>query len=561
MKTTIMPVFTLRDLSADVESISNQLMTKSGIIRKFAPGVHNLLPLGVRVLRNIENIIREEIEDVGVQEVLMASLSPVDFLETFGFLNNEENFQIKDKNNKNLALLNSNEELYAFTTFHEIKSYKQLPMGLYQFQKKFVNYQKPKNGLIKSREIYSHDLCYMYKDKAEMEKGFDTMIQVYEKILERMNLRYHKIEKLSPMSEDFISINFILENEFGTEEIVRCHKCGYIASKDRVEIKLLENESVEERAKEKIITPDIKTIEQLASFLNCEPRRIVKTIIYHIEDKNLAVLVRGDRDVNENKIIKTIGIKDKLELAEEHRVFKVTKAATGFAGPIGIDVDSLYVDEEITHMKNFVVGANETDYHYINVNYGRDFEGIIGDFKTPKEGDLCNCCGDKLSFQNTINLGYANKLGTYYSDKIKATFKGEDGKGHAINMSYFNLNLERIMAAMVEENNDDKGIIWPVDVAPFKVAILPVFVNNEDIMEVANKIYKDLKNMKIDVLLDDRDERVGVKFKDSDLMGIPLRVTIGKRIQEGNVEFKVRNEEDIKIIPIEKVLEKIKTYI
>jgi len=506
----------------EAEAKSYQLMLRAALITKMTPGFYNYLPLGVKVLKRIEEIIREEVEK-DFQEVLFSTFSNVD---NYGY-----------------AFFNMLKE--------KVRSYKDLPLKFYQINTRYKDEQKPKHGLLKSKEFRIKEAYSFHSRLEELDETFYNMHKAYQRIFERCSLNYKEIK-------DDDCISFIVESDLGDFETVYCSNCGYQENLERVPTCYFDLEK-EEQMKDikKVKTPGIKTIEELVNFFREDSKKIAKTLIYKADDKVIAVMVRGDRDVSESKVKDYLNCIS-LELADEDIVKKATGAEVGFAGPIGINVDMLLVDYEVKNTKNMIVGANQTGYHIINVNYGRDFEGILGDFRKFTPYDKCPVCGFDVSIKKGIEVGRIVKLKDKYSKKMSINFVDNDGKEKSIVIGYYYININKLLSSIVEQNNDEKGIIWPISVSPYKVIIIPVNIKDSLQMEISEEIYKNLKDMGVEVLIDDRNERAGVKFNDADLIGIPMRIIVGKKINEGVLEFKFRNSSEVEEVEIEKIYDKIK---
>ncbi|OFI06917.1 proline--tRNA ligase [Clostridium acetireducens DSM 10703] len=559
MKLSQMLLGTLREIPSEAEIPSHQLMLRAGMMRKMASGVYNFMPLGIRVVKKIENIVREEMDKSGAQELLASAILPSELWkesgrwEVFG----PEMFKLKDRNDREFCLGPTHEEVFTDIARNEIKSYKQLPLNLYQIQTKYRDERRPRFGVMRSREFIMKDAYSFDKDEKGLDVSYKKMYEAYNRIFERCGLKCSCVEADSGAMGGAGSAEFMVKSDIGEDEIVFCTQCDYAANIEKAPSKPELGEKEELNALAKFETPNVRTIEELIKFFNTTPKKFAKTLIYKADDKVVAVMVRGDREVNEVKVVNEIGGAISFEMANESLVKKATSAEVGFAGPIGIKVDFLLVDKEIVNMYNFIVGANETGYHYTNVNYGRDFEGIVGDFRKVVEGDTCPKCGKKLTIARGIEVGHIFKLGTKYSESMNAVFLDENGETKPLVMGCYGIGVTRTLAAVIEQNNDENGILWPVSIAPYKVIVIPVVSKNNEQMSIAEDIYNKLSQNGIDVLLDDRNERAGVKFKDADLIGIPIKIIVGKKINEGMVELKFRNENLSEDVEIENIVNKI----
>lgn len=563
MKLSKALISTLREVPAEAEIPSHQLMLRAGMMRKMASGVYNYMPFGIRVIKNIENIIREEMDKTGAQEFLASALIPSELWKESGRWDamGSEMFKLKDRNERGFCLGPTHEEVFTDIARNEIKSYKQLPLNLYQIQTKYRDERRPRYGVMRSREFIMKDAYSFDKDNEGLDISYNKMYDAYNSIFKRCDIECKCVLADSGAMGGSGSAEFMVKSEVGEDEVVFCTSCDFAANMEKADAAPHIEESVEPRTLNKIETPNSKTIEDLVNFFNTTAEKFAKTLIFKADDKVIGVMVRGDRAVNETKVINAIGGSADFEMADGEIVYKATSAKIGFAGPIGIKVDSLFVDEEIAGMYNFIVGANETGYHYENVNYGRDFQGIVGDFRNVSEGDKCPKCGEALTVARGIEVGHIFKLGTKYSASMGANFIDEKGDLKPLIMGSYGIGINRTMATIIEQHHDDNGIIWPLSVAPYKCIVVPVAIKDEEQMRIAEEIYKSLKKLGVDVLMDDRDERAGVKFKDADLIGIPMRITVGKRINEGKVEFKLRQSLDIEIIDINAVIDRVKNQL
>lgn len=559
MKLSKMLISTLREVPGEAEIASHQLMLRAGMIRKSATGIYTFMPNGVRVLKNVENIVREEMDRAGAQEFLASALIPANLWQESGRWDvmGPEMIRLKDRNGRDFCLGPTHEEVFTDLARNEIKSYKQLPLNLYQIQTKYRDERRPRFGVMRSREFIMKDAYSFDKDNEGLDISYMKMYEAYNKIFTRCNLEFSAVEADSGAMGGSGSAEFMVKSDIGEDEIAFCTGCNYAANTEKATSKLEDVEKEEEKELKKIATPDVRTIEELVTFFNTSNKKFAKTLIYKADGKVVAVMVRGDRTLNEIKVSNALGGIMELEMADVETVLKATSAEIGFAGPIGLHVDTLLVDEEVTRMSNFIVGANDTGYHYENVNYERDFNGIVGDYKLVSEGDMCPKCGSPINIRRGVEVGHIFKLGTKYSESMGANYLDENGKEKPLVMGCYGIGVNRTVAAIIEQHHDENGILWPMAVAPYKVIVMPANVKNEEQMNRAEKIYEDLKTRGVDVLLDDRNERVGVKFKDADLIGIPIRVTVGKKIVEDIVEFKLRKKQDIEELNIEDVVGRI----
>jgi len=550
---------TLREVPAEAEIPSHQLMLRAALMRKLASGIYNYLPLGLRVLRKIEEIVREEMNREGAQEILCSALLPSELWkesgrwEVFG----PEMFKLIDRNGREFCLGPTHEEIFTDIIRNEVKSYKDMPLNLYQIQTKYRDERRPRFGVMRCREFTMKD-AYSFDTSWEgLDESFNKMYRAYCRIFDRCGLDYKAVEADTGAMGGTGSMEFMVKSDIGEAEVVYCTSCDYAANIEKAptfEVKVEAKEELKEL--QKVETPNVRTIEELVSFFSTTPQKFAKTLIYKADDKVVAVMVRGDRDVNETKVINHLKCIN-LELADAETVRKATGADIGFAGPIGIKVDELLIDYEVKYIENMIIGANETGYHMINANYGRDFEGTVGDFRNIAIGDKCPKCGAEITINRGIEVGHIFKLGTKYSQAMGATFVDDKGEEKPIIMGCYGIGINRTMAAVIEQNHDEKGIIWPLSIAPFHVIVVPVVMKDELQVKVAEEIYNKLNEMGVETLIDDRDERAGVKFNDADLIGIPIRITVGKKIKDGIVEFKLRNSSEVKEIKVEEVYDEV----
>lgn len=537
---------TLREVPAEAEITSHKLMLRAGLIRRLAAGIYSYLPLGLKFYKKIENIVREEMDNAGAQELLMPALLPAEAYQASGRWDvfGQSMFKLKDRYERDFCLGPTHEELFTQTVINEVHSYKEYPMTLYQIQHKYRDEGRPRFGLMRGREFVMKDAYSFDLDNAGLDISYQKMYDAYCKIFTRLGLDFTVVDADSGAMGGSGSQEFMVKSPVGEDGIAYCDDCGYSANYEKAECVPNTKPSVEgDFDMEKIHTPKAHTIDELVEFLNAEAYNFAKTIIYKADDKYIAAMVRGDREINEVKLKNLVGCIDDLELAEPHMVREITGAEVGFAGPVGLDIP-VYVDKEIELMKNFIVGANETDMHYKNVNIGKDFEPfIITDIRVIEDGDVCPRCGKPIKTAQGIEVGHIFKLGTKYSDALGLNYLDENGKTQTVVMGCYGIGVSRCLSAVIEQGNDENGIIFPVSVAPYEAIVIPVNNKQEDQMELAEKIYEDLKAKGIDVLFDDRAERAGVKFKDADLIGVPVRIVVGKKCGEGVVEYKERTSD------------------
>lgn len=540
--------YTMREDSKDEDSRSGNLLVRAGMIKKSSSGIYMIMPMGKRVLHKIENIVREEMDNAGAQELLMPALIPEEIYEKSGrreaFGSNM--FALKDRYQKNYVLGPTHEELFTMAAMMKGKSYKDFPYNLYQIQTKFRDETRPRYGLIRVREFIMKDAYSFDIDEAGMHESYMKMFNAYKNIMNRCDLEYKIVKADTGAMGGSLSEEFQAITEIGEDVVVTCEACDFSSNLEITEVVDVAVESDEAFKEMKVVeTPNAKTIEEVAAFFNKSSDDFVKTLIYSVAGKTYAFLLKGNRELNETKVLKLLQANE-IELASFEEVERVTHAKVGFAGPIGIDCP-IIMDREVAKMKNFIVGANKSDHHIENVNL-KDFTvEVTADIAQVHEGDICPVCGKPLKFCKGIEVGNTFKLGTKYAKALGLQYLDKEQKLHPVEMGCYGFGLERCMASIVEQHNDENGIIWPMSVAPYHVGIVIVNVKDENQVKVANEIYDTLKAAGVDVLLDDRDERVGVKFKDMELIGLPLRITVGKHIVNNEVEFKERTSENINI--------------
>ena len=550
---------TMRETPAEAEIASHQLMLRAGLMRKMASGVYNFMPLGLKALKNVEEIVREEMNSADAQEFLASAVIPAELWQDSGrwYAYGSELFRFKDRNEREFCLGPTHEEVFTDIARQEIKSYKQLPVNLYQIQTKYRDERRPRFGVMRSREFIMKDAYSFDKDEAGLDKSYLKMQEAYIKIFNRCGLDVKCVEADSGAIGGSNSAEFMVKSEVGEDDVVFCTCCDYAANIEKAQStpELAEKEELQSLGN--VETPNVKTIEELVEFFNTTEKKFAKTLIYNADGRIVAVMVRGDRAVNETKVSNALGGVTELNMATPEEVFEATSAQVGFAGPIGLKVTELLVDTEVANMYNFIVGANKTGYHISGVNYGRDFEGTVGDFRNIEEGEKCPKCGGAITISRGTEVGHIFKLGTKYSKAMGANFIDETGAPQPLVMGCYGIGINRTLASVIEQHHDENGIIWPLAIAPYKVAIVVAVSKNEEQMKAAEELYNELRMRKIDVILDDRDERAGVKFKDADLIGTPIRITIGKKISEGMVEFKLRNSEELEVISLDQVYNRI----
>ncbi len=542
---------TLKEAPAEAEVVSHKLMVRSGMIRRLAAGVYTLLPLGVRVQRKVEQILREELNRAGAQEVFLPTLNPAELWQKTGRweVYGKELIRLKDRHERDFCLGPTHEEVVTDLVAREVRSYRDLPLNLYQIQTKFRDEIRPRFGVMRGREFTMKDGYSFDRDEAGAERSYDEMVQAYTRIFQRCGLRFSAVEADSGAIGGSFSHEFMVMADTGEEAITVCDSCGYAANveKSPVRLKLPENEGGE---LEKIHTPGAHTIEEVATFFSLPPHRMVKTLLYVADGEPVAALIPGHRELNEIKLKNALDAVD-VELAGPEMVEELTRSEVGFAGPVGLPGVRLIADYAIENSGGLIVGANETDHHYTGAREGRDFAASkFTDLTVAHEGDACPKCEAALSIRRGIEVGHVFKLGCKYSEALGATYQDGNGETHTIVMGCYGIGVGRTVAAAIEQNHDEDGIIWPTPIAPYHVDIIPVKLDDET-MEVCARIYDSLESAGLDVMLDDRDERPGVKFKDADLMGFPYKAVIGPRgLKENKIEIKSRRTGETQLVAI-----------
>lgn len=544
--------YTMRENAKDEDSTSGNLLVRAGMIKKSSSGIYMIMPMGKRVLKKIEDIVRDEMDKTNAQELFMPCMVPEEVYEKSGrraaFGSNM--FTLKDRYQKSYSLGPTHEEMFTMAAMMKGSSYKDFPYNLYQIQTKFRDETRPRYGLIRVREFIMKDAYSFDTDVEGLDVSYQKMYQAYKNIMDRAKLNYKIVKADSGAMGGSLSEEFQALCEIGEDVVVSCEHCDFSSNLEVCEVvDTLQDDTAEALKMEMVETPNAKTMQDVATFFKKDVNDFVKTLIYNVDGKIYAFLLRGNRELNETKVLKLLKANE-MELANFDEVEKVTHAKIGFAGPVGIDCP-IIMDREVMHMVNFITGANKTDHHYINVN-AKDFEAImVDDIGAVGDGDLCPVCGNKLVFTKGIEVGNTFKLGTKYSESLGLEYLDANNQLHPVQMGCYGFGLERCMAAIVEQHNDEFGIKWPISVAPYKVAIVVVSMKDEVQVKAANDLYEQLQKEGVEVLLDDRNKRVGVKFKDMELIGIPARITIGRGIGEGIVEFRKRTDSQNQNIEIQ----------
>ena len=567
MRLSKMYVRTLRELPAEAEIPSHILLLRTGMIRKLASGIYGFMPLGWRTLHKIENIIREEMDKSGAQEILMSAIQPAELWEESGRWSayGPELWRIKDRNGRDFCLGPTHEEIFTDIVRDGVSSYRQLPLNLYQIQHKYRDEARPRFGLMRSREFIMKDAYSFDKDQEGLDNSYDDMYDTYTRIFTRCGLTFRPVEADSGAIGGNASHEFTALSEVGESDIAYCESCSMAANVEKAVCRDAEPSPESEAMLElqEVHTPGTKTIEELASFLNIDKKKTIKALLFEKYDEDgkadgyVAAFVRGDRDLNMIKLVNALKIPEHaIAFADESKLEAAIGAVGGFTGPIGLHDCMIVVDSELVGLKNLCAGACKPDHHILNVNYGRDYEGdIVTDLKVLKEGDPCPVCGAPIKHTRGIEVGQVFKLGTKYSEAMNAIYKDENQQDHPLVMGCYGIGVSRTLAAVIEQRHDEDGIIWPVSVAPYHVIVTLVKPKDETQSKLAEDIYQRLLTAGVEAVIDDRDERPGVKFKDADLLGFPIRITVGKRAGEGIVEYKLRRDSEKTEISVEEAIE------
>ncbi len=556
-------IHTVREDPSDAEIISHKLMIRAGMIRKLAAGIYNYLPLGLRSIRKVENIVREEMNRAGAIELLMPTVLPAEPWTESGRWDyyGKELLRFKDRTERDFCLGPTHEEIITDIVRKEVRSYKQLPVNFYQIQTKFRDEIRPRFGVMRAREFIMKDAYSFDVSDDQADHSYQAMYDTYVRIFERCGLEFSVVAADSGNIGGSFSHEFMVTADTGEDVIMSSTKADYVANLELAKIGVSEEEREGTRSTSgldkisEIHTPGLKTIEDVAQLLKVKPDKLIKTLIVNTETKPIVALVRGDAELSLTKLRNFLGC-DVIEFADAQTISEVSGGPLGFSGPVGLkrkDV-KLIADKSIRNMTNAVTGANKADYHIIGVNPGRDFEAdFYEDIRVAREGDPCPISEDGvLKESRGIEVGHVFKLGTKYSEALGATYVDESGAEKHLVMGCYGIGIGRTVAAAIEQNNDEYGIKFPLPLAPFEVSILPINIKQQEVKDTAEKIYSELISNGVDVLIDDRQETAGVKFKDSDLLGIPIQITIGRRsLQEGKVEIKKRNSGERKTLALE----------
>ncbi|MFY9271124.1 MAG: proline--tRNA ligase [Candidatus Manganitrophaceae bacterium] len=570
---------TLREDPAEAEVVSHRLMLRGGLIRKVTAGVYNFLPIGLRILGKIEKIVREEMDAAGAQEVLLPALQPAELWQETGRWQKygKELIRLKDRHGRDFCLGPTHEEVITDLVRREVRSYRQLPINLYQIQSKFRDEIRPRFGLMRGREFIMKDAYSFDADIEGAKETYRKMYEAYHRIFSRLGLRFRAVEADTGLIGGTSSHEFMVLAQTGEESIISCTQCDYAANVERAEIKggaggarsvddlremVVGRNENHAMPLEKVVTPGKKTVDEVAAFLKVSPRNLIKTLLFVVEGRpaesthRVAVLVRGDHQVNEIKLKRLLGGIDPV-LADADQIEQWTGGPSGFSGPVGLKGVEIIADLSVEEMPEAIVGANEKDTHYLHAVAGRDFKvDRFADVRNAVAGDCCPRCDAPVSVDRGIEVGHVFMLGTKYSEAMRATFLDPKGEERFFVMGCYGIGVSRIMAAAVEQNHDEKGILWPMPIAPFAVHIIPVQDQSERVMITTELIYGSLLRAGVETLLEDRSERAGVKFNDADFLGIPYQVVIGeKNLHEGVVEMKHRRTGEKQRIEVEKIID------
>lgn len=555
MRVSKMYAPTLREVPSEAEIASHQLLLRAGFMRKSTNGMYTYLPLAWRVIRKIEAIIREEMEEKGAQEIMMPIMQPAEIWQESGRWGayGAEMIRLKDRHGHEYCLGPTHEEMVTTVVKSDVRSYRQLPLNLFQIQDKFRDERRPRFGLMRSRDFIMKDGYSFDRDEAGLDASYQAMYDAYTNIFNRCGLNFRPVEADSGAISGNGSHEFMVLAESGEAEIVYCSECEYAADIEKAELHTIEAPAEEEKAVEKIATPNCKTIEAVCSFLNIPVDHSMKAVAFQSEKGLILCFVRGDHEVNEIKVVNTVGVTE-VEMADPELLAKCGTVG-GYMGPVGLDAKKviIVVDQSVMKMHNVCCGANEEGYHLVNVNPGRDFTPtFVADIRLMAEGDPCPHCGAPVKKARGIEVGQVFKLFTKYSKAMHATYLDENGKEQPMVMGCYGIGVGRTMAAAVEQNNDKDGMIWPVAIAPYEVLVVPVNVKDEASTAKAEEIYAALQKAGVETVIDDRKERPGVKFKDADLIGYPIRVVVGpKTLTTGELEVKIRRSGEVKMLPLD----------
>jgi len=554
---------TQREIPAEADTISHQLLLRAGMIQQVAAGIYSYLPLAWRSLKKIENIIRDEMNKAGGQEIAMPVLQPFELWEKTGRVEamGKILFTLFDRRERKLILGPTHEEVVTQLVAHNVQSYRDLPVRLYQIQTKFRDEPRPRGGLIRVREFAMKDLYSFDIDDAGLDISYKKMLQAYKNIYTRCDLPFMMVEADSGAIGGKDSHEFMIVAESGEDDIIYCSECDYAANAEKAETMKGAADTKEPLPLEEVSTPGMKTIEAVSDFLNLSQNQTVKAVFYVADGEFIFVAIRGDLDVNEVKLQNALHCNE-LRMATEDEVINAG-IVPGSASPVGLSGIKIVADESVTTSRNLVGGGNKPNTHLKNVNYPRDYQAdIIADITLVHAGDKCPRCQAALKSTSGIEVGHIFKLNTSYSEKLGAHYINENGVSQPIVMGCYGIGLGRLMAAAIEQNHDDKGIIWPLPIAPYQVYLCPLYRDGTDVSEISEKLYTELTGKGIEVLFDDRKESPGVKFNDADLFGIPVRITVSARtLKNSSAELKIRSDKDARIVPLDELVKTVEELI
>ncbi|NOY64741.1 MAG: proline--tRNA ligase [Nitrospirae bacterium] len=537
---------TLREIPAEAEAVSHKLLLRGGYIRQLASGLYIILPLGFRVLEKINRIIREEMNRIGAQELLLPLLHPAEVWQKTGrwYEIGDEMFRLKDRTGRDMCLGMTHEEIMTWLASKEIRSYRDLPQVWYQIQTKLRDEARPKSGIMRTREFIMKDSYSFDRDEEGLERNYQLHIEAYNRIFTRCGLRFYQVESDPGMMGGATAHEFMAPSPAGEDDVALCDSCGYSANVELAR-SISKKVNFEDWPYEEVHTPEKRTVQEVSEFLGIGPEYFIKSLLYISNSGPVLVLLRGDQDLQERKLQRIIGT---FRTASKDEIEDILGVEAGFIGPHGHKDIRIIADETLKEGV-YVSGANKKDYHVKGLRPGTHFEARFADLHLAREGDLCPQCNAPLRIERVIEIGNIFKLGTKYSEPLGATFLDREGRERPIIMGSYGIGPARIAAAAVEQNHDDNGIIWPLSISPFSVIILPLNMSHEDTLRISEELYNSLLDEGLDVLIDDRAERAGVKFKDADLIGIPLQIIIGEKgLKEGVCEIKIRKSgERIKV--------------
>lgn len=550
--------YTLREDARDEDSISGNLLVKAGFIKKTSAGVYMMLPLGLRVQNKIESIIRKHMNETGAQEVKMPALIAAEYYEDSGRMKGfgPSIFKLKDRTNKDMVLGPTHEELFAYAAKSMIRSYKNMPFNLYQFQTKFRDEPRARFGLVRVKEFVMKDAYSFDADENGLDVSYKKMFDAYKKSFDEMGINYRIVKADTGIMGGLLSEEFQAIAPLGEDTLIYCDNCSYSSNIEVSKVIARElNKNEEEKELREVETPHCESIEKVAKYLDLPLEKTLKALIMNVDGKLTVFFINGERELNESKVLKLLNATE-IGFADDELIAS-SNAVPGYCGPIGLDC-RVVIDNEVLNMRNFCCGANRNGFHFINVNPKDIRYDLVGDIVNAMDGDVCPDCGRPLNFAKGIEVGNTFKLGTKYSKAMGLQYADVSNKLQDVWMGSYGIGIGRTMAAIVEQNHDDKGIIWPENIAPYKAIVLLMNSKDEKQTELAENVYETLQENGIEVILDDRDERPGVKFNDAELIGIPYRITVGKKAADGIMEFKARNSDEILDLTLEEIIDRLK---